>query len=110
MRHWDLQSIDVLPRHPIVLDSRRGESRSIALHLSAGDALDEHQVHERAHLVVVDGQVEVRNGAAPQRGGPGLLAIFDPAERHEIRAVTDARLLLILAPWPGDGHPGARDE
>ncbi len=21
--------------------------------------------------------------------------------------VADARLLLVLAPWPGDGHPGA---
>jgi hypothetical protein len=26
-----------------------------------------------------------------------------------VRAVSDARLLLVLAPWPGDGHPGARD-
>jgi hypothetical protein len=22
-------------------------------------------------------------------------------------AVSDARLLLLLTPWPGDGHPGA---
>ena len=28
---------------------------------------------------------------------------------HEVRARSDARLLLVLAPWPGDGHPGARD-
>ena len=42
-------------------------------------------------------------------GGPGFAAIFDPKERHEVRAAQDARLLLILAPWPGDGHPGARD-
>jgi hypothetical protein len=26
-----------------------------------------------------------------------------------VRALSDARLLLLLAPWPGDGHPGARD-
>ena len=42
-------------------------------------------------------------------GGPGLLAVFDPGERHEVRARSAARLLLVLAPWPGDGHPGARD-
>jgi hypothetical protein len=42
-------------------------------------------------------------------GGPGLLAVFDPAERHAVRARSDARLLLVLAPWPGAGHPGARD-
>ena len=32
-----------------------------------------------------------------------------PHERHEVRATSDARLLLVLAPWPGEGHPGARD-
>jgi len=37
------------------------------------------------------------------------MAVFDPGERHEVRARSDARLLLVLAPWPGDGHPGARD-
>jgi hypothetical protein len=37
------------------------------------------------------------------------MAIWDPRERHEVRATTDSRLLLLLAPWPGDGHPGARD-
>ena len=24
-----------------------------------------------------------------------------------MRAKADSRLLLFLAPWPGDGHPGA---
>jgi quercetin dioxygenase-like cupin family protein len=67
-------------------------------------------VHERAHLIVVDGEVDVDAGAASARGGPGFAAVFDPRERHEVRAVSDARLLLVLAPWPGDGHPGARDE
>jgi hypothetical protein len=43
------------------------------------------------------------------KGGPGLAAVFAPRERHSVRATSDARLLLILAPWPGDGHPGARD-
>jgi hypothetical protein len=36
--------------------------------------------------------------------------VFDPHERREVRATSDARLLLVLAPWPGDGHPGARDK
>jgi hypothetical protein len=35
--------------------------------------------------------------------------VFDPRERHTVTARTDTRLLLVLAPWPGDGHPGARD-
>jgi hypothetical protein len=26
---------------------------------------------------------------------------------HEVRATADSKVLLILAPWPGKGHPGA---
>ena len=40
-------------------------------------------------------------------GGPGQLFEFAPQERHTVRARSDTRLLLLLAPWPGDGHPGA---
>jgi quercetin dioxygenase-like cupin family protein len=109
MRHWDLARLDLQPHHPQILDSARGAARSIALSLPAGEELQEHQVHERAHVVIVDGEVEVEAGDAPLRAGPGALLIFDPAERHTVRAVRDVRLLLVLAPWPGDGHPGARD-
>jgi quercetin dioxygenase-like cupin family protein len=109
MHHWDLRTLDVQPHHPQVLHSSRGESRTIAIHLPAGEELQDHEVHERAHLVVVDGEVEVAAADATVQGGPGLVAVFDPAERHEVRATSDARLLLVLAPWPGAGHPGARD-
>jgi redox-sensitive bicupin YhaK (pirin superfamily) len=106
VEHWDLTGLDVEPRRPQILDSKRGESRTIALKLPAGEGLQEHQVHERAHVVVIEGEVEIGDVS----GGPGLLAIFEPGERHEVRATTDARLLLVLAPWPGPGHPGARDD
>ena len=66
-------------------------------------------MHERAHLIVVAGEVDVDAGSEPLHAGPGTLVVFDPAERHTVRAAQDARLLLVLAPWPGDGHPGARD-
>jgi quercetin dioxygenase-like cupin family protein len=109
VEHWDLRTLEVEPHHPLILHSRRGEARSVAIRLPAGESLQEHQVHERAHLVVVEGEVEVQHGGGTITAGPGTFAIFDPAERHEVRATTDARLLLVLAPWPGDGHPGARD-
>jgi quercetin dioxygenase-like cupin family protein len=109
MEHWDLRTLDVEPRHPRILHSSRGEARSIAINLPAGEALQEHEVHERAYLVVVDGEVEVRDAGSSVSGGAGFAAVFDPHERHEVRATRDARLLLVLAPWPGDGHPGARD-
>ena len=109
MEHWDLRTLDVPPHQPKILNSKRGESRAIALHLPAGERLQDHEVHERAHFVVVEGEVEVDGGGGTVSGGPGFLAIWDPHERHEVRATTDARLLLVLAPWPGEGHPGARD-
>ena len=110
MEHWDLTGLDVEPHHPQILDSTRGESRTIALLLPAGEELQEHQVHERAHLVVIDGEVEIGgDGGEAISGGAGLLAVFEPGERHQVRATSDARLLLVLAPWPGPGHPGARD-
>ena len=110
MEHWDLSTLDVEPHKPQVLHSTRGEARSIALHLPAGEELQDHQVHERAHVVVISGEVEIEiDGGEIVTGGAGLLAVFDPNERHEVRARSDARLLLVLAPWPGPGHPGARD-
>jgi quercetin dioxygenase-like cupin family protein len=109
MEHWDLRTLDVVPRQPRILHSARGEARSIVINLPAGEALLEHEVHERAYLVVVDGEVEVRDAAGTVTGSEGFAAVFDPHERHEVRATRDARLLLVLAPWPGDGHPGARD-
>src|SRR5918996_4592058 len=110
MEHWDLLRLDVEPHQPRILHSSRGEARSIAIHLPTGEALQEHEVHERAYLVVVDGEIEVGNRGDSVTGGAGFAAVFDPHEWHEVRATTDARVLLVLAPWPGDGHPGARDK
>jgi quercetin dioxygenase-like cupin family protein len=109
MEHWDLRSLELEPRRPRILHSARGEARSIAINLPAGEQLQEHQVHERAYLVVIDGEIQLGDGGDPVGGETGFVAVFDPQERHEVRATRDARLLLVLAPWPGDGHPGARD-
>ena len=109
MEHWDLRTLDVEPHKPRILHSARGEARSILIHLPAGEELQEHEVHERAYVVVVDGEVELGEGDGVRAGGTGFAAVFDPHERHAVRARTDARVLLLLAPWPGDGHPGARD-
>jgi quercetin dioxygenase-like cupin family protein len=78
------------------------------LELAAGESLADHQVHERAWLVVLDGEVRVTTNEGEQAtGGVGLLVEFAPGERHEVTASTTARLLLLLTPWPGHGHPGA---
>ena len=34
---------------------------------------------------------------------------FDPGERHSVRGLDDARLLLMLSPWPAPGNNGDWD-
>ena len=107
MQTWNLNELDVQPRAPQVLDSE-SEGRAIVIQLPAGEQLQEHQVHERAWLLVTDGEIEVTDAdGGSVTGSTGLLAIFDPKERHEVTAKSDARLLLVLSPWPGEGHPGS---
>ncbi len=109
VQSWDLTSMYVMPHFPEVLASA-GEGRAIAIELPAGERLDEHQVHERAWLIVIRGEVQVLEPDGPSvTGREGFFAEFDPNERREVRARSDARLLLILSPWPGEGHPSRRD-
>ena len=107
MQTWDLSELGVEPHRPEVLSSD-GEGRVIALQLPAGERLQEHQVHERAWLLVVSGAIEISgSGGEPVSGGPGLLASFEPNERRKVTASDDALLLLVLSPWPGEGHPSS---
>jgi quercetin dioxygenase-like cupin family protein len=107
METWDIASLDVQPHQPEVLRTDP-EARVIAINLPAGDELQDHQVHERAWLVIAGGEVEIEQDGSTVSGGPGFVAHFDPNERHELRAKSDARVVLFLAPWPGEGHPRQR--
>jgi|ERR1017187_1732824 quercetin dioxygenase-like cupin family protein len=104
MDTWDIRSIAIEPHQPQVLRSDE-EIRAVVILLPAGEELSEHQVHERAYLLVADGEIEVSGEGREASGGPGFLSHFEPAERHTVRALSDARLVLVLAPWPGVGHP-----
>jgi quercetin dioxygenase-like cupin family protein len=107
VQSWDLKGLEAEPHQPQILASAE-DARTVVLHLPAGEELQEHEVHERARVVVVDGAVDVATaGGEPVAASTGHLFEFDPGERHTIAARSDARLLLILTPWPGDGHPGA---
>jgi len=105
MSNWDIRSLELEPRHPQVLASD-DEMRVIAINLPGGESLQEHQVHERAVLFVADGRIELqRADGNTLTVGSGFVAEFKPTERREIRALDDSRLVLVLAPWPGEGHP-----
>jgi quercetin dioxygenase-like cupin family protein len=107
VQSWDLKSVEAEPHQPLILASA-GDARTIVLHLPAGEELQEHEVHERARVVVVGGEVEVTTADGEVvAASAGHLFEFDPGERRTVAARSDARLLLILTPWPGDGHPGA---
>jgi quercetin dioxygenase-like cupin family protein len=109
MESWNLNEMQVDPHAPQVLDSE-SEGRAIVINLPKGEQLQEHQVHERAWLLVVDGNVSLTTPEGNKAsGGAGLLAIFDPKERHKVEAVEDSRLLMVLSPWPGDGHPSQQN-
>jgi quercetin dioxygenase-like cupin family protein len=106
VRSWDLRALELRPHSPEILSSR-DEARAVALEIPAGESLQDHQVHERAWVSVIDGEVEITTSDGETvAGGSGLMVEFAPGERHAVRALTTARLLLLLTPWPGDGHSG----
>jgi hypothetical protein len=107
MESWDLKTVEVEPRQPRILASGE-DARTIILRLPAGEELQEHEVHERARVLVVDGEVDVAEAdGGSTSAGSGHLFEFEPGERRSIVARSEARLLMVLSPWPGDGHPGA---
>ncbi len=106
MRHWTLREIETPDgtRSPVVLHSRDGAERAVLIELKPGDALGEHQTKESGLLVVVEGTVRVDAGGESVAAGAGELFHFEPNERHSVSSADGGRVLLFLAPWPGEGH------
>jgi quercetin dioxygenase-like cupin family protein len=105
VQRWDLLELDAPDgtRDPIVLHSDDG-ARAVLIVLSPGQSLGEHQVKENAWVTVLDGTIEIAVDGEVSRAPPGTMVRFDPDERHALRSSEGARVLLLLAPWPGDGH------
>ena len=106
MRHWRLHEVETprASRSPVVLHSRDGAERVVLIELGAGEELGEHGVKESALLLVLEGGVQVEAGDESLEAGRGDLFQFDPDERRSVTSEGGARLLLTLAPWPGEGH------
>jgi quercetin dioxygenase-like cupin family protein len=88
---------------PLVLHSG-DEGRAVLVGLDAGQELGDHQVKEYAFLLVVDGAVVVSAGEESVEAQAGALFLFEPDERRSVSSAEGARILLVLAPWPGEGH------
>ncbi|MEJ7797372.1 MAG: cupin domain-containing protein [Solirubrobacteraceae bacterium] len=107
MKTWDIRKLDLHPHSPQILSST-DDARAIVIEIPAGETMQDHQVHERAWVTVIEGEVEVTTTAGEHvSGGTGLVVELDPRERHAVHARSNARILLLLTPWPGAGHPGA---
>lgn len=105
MQFWDLTEIE----HP--LGNRLAEAietvdgaRAIVIRLAPGERLGDHQVRERAWLTVIEGTARVEAGADAVQAGPGTLLTFEPGERHCVESEGGTRIVMILSPWPGEGH------
>jgi quercetin dioxygenase-like cupin family protein len=105
METWRLREIETPggSRSPVVLLSE-DEARAVLVALHPGQQLGDHQVKEHAWLLVVEGSVRIRAGGDDVEAPAGTLAHFEPDERRSVASPGGAKLLLLLAPWPGVGH------
>ena len=104
MQSWNLRAIEAPDgtRDPVVLHT--DEARAVLIKIDPGQALREHSVKERAWVCVVEGTALVEAGDESIQAEPGTLVTFAPNERHAVSSDAGARILLLLAPWPGEGH------
>jgi quercetin dioxygenase-like cupin family protein len=107
---WKLREITTAAgtSDPVVLLSE-DEARAVFVELHPGQELGDHQVKEHAWVVVVDGVAEIGAGGERIDATPGTLVHFEPDERHYVRSGDGAKILLLLAPWPGPGHYRGHD-
>ena len=105
MRSWRLPEIETPDgsRSPVVLHSD-DEARLVLIGLNTGQEVGDPKVKEHAFIVVVDGTARIEAGGESIEAGMGTLVAFEPDERHVVASDSGAKLLLLLAPWPGEGH------
>jgi quercetin dioxygenase-like cupin family protein len=104
MERWHLPSIEASGmREPRVLFSQP-EFRGVLIDLNRGDELGEHRMYEHCVLQVISGRLEVSREDGKIECETGTLLTFVPKEARSVRALEPSRILLVLAPWPGEGH------
>jgi quercetin dioxygenase-like cupin family protein len=104
---WNLLTIESPEgtRDPHVIHEG-DRSRGVLLVLNAGQSLDEHEVRESTWALVVEGAIEVSAAGSDEALTleQGSLVYWNAQERRSIASPQGARMLMILTPWPGEGH------
>ncbi len=105
MQSWDVKEIEAPKgtRRAATLETVDG-ARAIIIRLAPGEELGDHQVRERAWLMVVEGTACIDAGDSIVEAGPGTLLTLEPGERHGVSSEGGARIVMILSSWPGEGH------
>ena len=105
MESWRLPEIPTPEgsRSPVVLLTE-SEARAALVGLDAGQELGDHQVKEHSWIVVVAGEARIGSDEETIAAPVGTLVHFEPDERHFVASENGAKILLLLAPWPGEGH------
>lgn len=105
MQHWDVNAIEAPEgtRDSLVLETADA-ARAIVIRLTPGQSLGDHEVRERAWMMVAEGRASIEAGSESIDVEPGTLITFDPGERHSVHSEAGARIVLILSGWPADGH------
>ncbi len=105
MQTWKLPEIETPggTSDPVVLLSEE-EARAVFIELQPGQELGDHQVKEHAWIVVVEGSALIGSGDERVDAPVGTLAHFEPNERRYVASDHGAKILMLLAPWPGKGH------
>ncbi len=112
MQSWNLREIDTPggSRSPVVLHSDDEAARAVLIGLEPGQELGDHQVKEHAWIVVVEGSARIGARGESLEAPVGTLVHFEPDERHFVATDAGAKILLLLAPWPGAGHYRGSEE
>jgi quercetin dioxygenase-like cupin family protein len=105
VQSWDVREIEAPEgtRRAEALETVDG-ARAIIIRLAPGEELGDHQVRERAWLMVVEGSARIEAGGDVVEAGSGTLLTFEPDERHKVSSVSGTRIVMILSSWPADGH------
>jgi quercetin dioxygenase-like cupin family protein len=90
-------------RSLVVLDPAH-LARALVIGLEPGQQLGEHEVKERAFLLVVEGTVRIEAGNEVIEALPGCFFLFEDEERRSVSTRDGARLLLFPRRGPGPGH------